>query len=453
MVVQFFLFIIAIVAFLGTFSEPIVKVLGQPIIPIVLNEADKAARIIMLYHALAVPFLASVVMLILEYCDVREQFKKQIQWTLYLGAMITGIMGITFAYILVKNKIVHGLFIFGLSLAFYAGILLLIAILPTKKFPAYDEENRRPKLFGLDLLNINLFLVTISILISAVIGGIAGANFGEHGLETAFLAESIVRELHLAWSFEYMVISHLHIMLALLDAAVMLLVFRYTNLYGKWLKIAMLLIIPGIIIMSIGAWLVITGWKLAHMVINVGAIFLLMAALILAYKGWKKIAQESLGDSYSQNSLVTKIKTLFIDPVKSGIYFLFVWVNIVVTIPGIYVAINLDTFRLPEYMEIEYAFNVGHWHVLATLTAIIVFLVMVDIFDVQGRLRKLIGWTSLAGGSFAFLFAVFYMFTIQTLYFILIDIGIFIALIGVGIFGLYILKYLITQSGFSEKHI
>ncbi|MFV2015404.1 MAG: hypothetical protein ACC656_08260, partial [Candidatus Heimdallarchaeota archaeon] len=49
----------AFVLFLGSFSEPIVKVFGKPLLPIDLEnyEISRSGRIIMLYHAFAVPFV------------------------------------------------------------------------------------------------------------------------------------------------------------------------------------------------------------------------------------------------------------------------------------------------------------------------------------------------------------------------------------------------------------
>ena len=49
-----------IILFLSTFSEPIELNLGQPLLPIVLDSdpVEKAGRLIMVYHSLAVPFLA-----------------------------------------------------------------------------------------------------------------------------------------------------------------------------------------------------------------------------------------------------------------------------------------------------------------------------------------------------------------------------------------------------------
>jgi hypothetical protein len=86
------------------------------------------------------------------------------------------------------------------------------------------------------------------------------------------------------------------------------------------------------------------------------------------------------------------------------------FVNLVVTGPGVCVALNLETYRQPAYLEVERTIAVGHWHVLATLSAVIALLLVVDRLRVAGRLRQIVGWGVLIGSTLAFVFAQFYMF-------------------------------------------
>ncbi len=442
LVTTIFFGIMGIICLLGTFSEPMVILLGKPLIPIELNEAEKVGRVVMLYHALGVPFLASVVLLVLKYCDVRPALVPHIRWTVFIGAVVVAISGITFAYLsrldfaglgdAMANVrwVAHGLFLMGLSLVFYGGVLLLVAIWPTTGFPDPARHIGKPYLGRINLEQLNLTLVTIALLVSVVIGAIPGSYFG-NGFD-AMLAEAVVREEHDV--FQRMVVSHLHIMVALLDAAVMLLVFRYANLSGRWFHIALLASIPGIIIMSVGAWLVITGWEKAHMVINMGANFLLIAAVILTILGWKRTLVDRLGDDYAATPFGSKVRTLLEDPIRFGLYLQFTLVNFVVSIPGIWVAVHLDEFREGNAAS-EYAFNVGHWHVLVTLTAVIIFLLLMDILDLRGRLRKVVGWTVVIGSAIAFIFANVYMLTYapngdNKLSFMVVDLGLVIAFVG-----------------------
>jgi hypothetical protein len=453
------LFEFGIICFLGSFSDPVQKVFGGPLIPVTLPDVDRVSRIIMLYHSLALPFLAVIVLYVLEFFELRQRFIEQVKWSIVAGSILTASAGLTFAYISPYNWVAHGVFLFGLSISFYSGILLLFAIVPTKNFPTTPKSRQGPYIKGIQLEHLNLTIVALAILISTIIGAYVAANFGQ-GFN-AFLAEDFVRRPEHT-IFERMIISHLHIMIALLDAVVMLIVFRYSNLSGTWYKIALLLTIPGTIIMSSGAWLVITGWEKSHMVINVGAVFLLTAALILTFGGWRTASQSILGETYEKQPFKIKALTVLKDPIKFGLYFQFIWVNAVVTIPGIYVAFNLDNiFRTAEYLEVEYAFNVGHWHVLATLTAIIILLLTIDYYNITKKLlRSIMGWFLIVGTIISFFFATVYMLRtpnandVKFVSFILIDIGVTLMVVGIAIFVIYcILKlYRIGESANTKKH-
>ena len=72
-------------------------------------------------------------------------------------------------------------------------------------------------------------------LVSAAIGGAAGAFFGNGFV--AFLAEDIVRQdPHTL--FQLMIIAHLHIMLTLIDVMILLLVIRTYRVEGRVHKVA-----------------------------------------------------------------------------------------------------------------------------------------------------------------------------------------------------------------------
>ena len=108
--------------------------------------------------------------------------------------------------------------------------------------------------------------------------------------------------------------------------------------------------------------------------------------------------------------------------------------NFVVTLPGIYLAINLESVReLP--FEVEKAITTGHWHILATLTAVIMLLLTIDYLDIQGRARQISGWLLTVGSVVAFGFTVIYMFKDQvtwTYYFF--DLGLTLIVIAIVLF-------------------
>ena len=433
------LFELAIVGFLSTFSQPVVEIFGKPIIPIDLanSDRDRVARIIMLYHALGVPFLAAVTYFVLEFFEVRENVKSQIRGTVTIGALTTGLFGISFAYVL-TDWVSHGLFIAGLTISFYAGALLSYGVWPTRTFPS-DSEFRGSKLKNINLEYLNLTLTIFAILTSAAIGAYAAAHFG-NGFDAA-LAEDIVRREHNI--YERSVVSHLHIMVALLAAAVMLILLRISGMKGKLFHISQLLYTPGVIIMAIGAWLVVPDFEKAHVIINVGAGFLLLVGGILAVYGMIETSKKMLGDSYNDSSFGQKMKGLFRDPVNLTLYFQLIWVNVVSTFPGVYVAINLETYRSDAYEELERTFNTGHWHVLVTLIAIMVLLMSVNLFGVKGKVRTYIGWFSFFGTIIGFGFTTLYMLrdpaTDGFTLFLLIDVGVMLMFLAVTILGIYYL--------------
>jgi hypothetical protein len=106
------------------------------------------------------------------------------------------------------------------------------------------------------------------------------------------------------------------------------------------------------------------------------------------------------------------------DPIPLGIFFELVFVNVVVTVPGVYVAFNLETYRSPAYLAVERTILVGHWHVLATLSAVVLLLLIAQRLSEEpgarwlraAWLRRVAGWGLLGGSTLAFVFANAYLF-------------------------------------------
>jgi len=115
-----------------------------------------------------------------------------------------------------------------------------------------------------------------------------------------------------------------------------------------------------------------------------------------------------------------------------GMLFVIFWVNVVVTLPGIYVAVNLKRFvGLPN----EVAFVTGHEHILITLTAIALLMLMAVAYDVKGRLGALAGAALTSGYIVSTAATVLYMFydwdPLGSAYVPYIDAGIVTTLVGV----------------------
>jgi hypothetical protein len=401
-----------LVASLAPFSGPLQGLGLAQLLRLDFGDAHRVGRIIMLYHSLAIPFVAALVYLVLDRVPIGTSGEKELGQGLPKGArsiitpvtvgyMLTSIGGMTFGYA-GRNWIFHGIYLVGLSLVFYAGVLLAIALWPSRRWA--EDSGRFSHLAGIPLERLAFFLVALFTLVSAAIGGAAGAFFG-NGM-TAFLAEDIVRvDPHTI--FELMIIAHLHIMLTLIDVMILLIVIRTFRVEGRAHKLAVPLTIVGTCIVTFATWSVI-GWEGAHKVINIGSAFLLPGAIIVAIWGFARLIREGVGDGSARAS--AKLRALLRDPVHFGIFFELIFVNVVVTVPGVYVAFNLDTYRTAAYLAVERTVLVGHWHVLATLSAVIVLFLIVDRLGTQGWIRQVVGWGLLAGSSLSFLFVNVYMF-------------------------------------------
>jgi hypothetical protein len=392
-----------IIASLSPLSGPVRGLGLADLLGIDFGQAQRVGRIIMLYHSLAIPFIAVLVYMVLDQvpmgvAEEQHRVRRSIVVPVTVGYMLTSIGGMTFAYSHLagggRSWIAHGLYLVGLSLVFYAGVLLAIALWPSRRWAS--DPVRHAHLGGIPLERLAFFLVAIFTLVSAAIGGTAGAFFG-NGFE-AFLAEDIVR-VNPHTIFELMIIAHLHIMLTLINVMILLLVIRTFRVEGRVHRIAVPLTIVGTIIVTFATWSVI-GWEGAHKVINVGSAFLLPGAILVAIWGFAHLIREQGGG----------LRALFRDPIRFGIFFELIFVNLVVTVPGVYVAFHLETYRLPAYLAVERTILVGHWHVLATLSAVVVLFLIADRLGTRGWVRQVVGWGLLVGSTLAFVFVNVYMF-------------------------------------------
>ncbi len=367
-----------------------------------LDEAGRIGRIVMLYHSLAVPFVAALVYLILDALPFDEHTPRRVRPAVTAGYMLTSVGGLGFAYGR-AGWLAHGIFLVGLSLTFYAGVVLWWGLRPV----ATEVALQRPAVAQDSILRYEadarrlerwaFWLMALYILISAIIGGSVGAYFG-NGFQ-AFLAEDVLRAEHDL--FQRAIIAHLHIMLTLVDVALLLLIARRVGLAGRAYQVAMPLIITGTTITAFATWSVIVIEKIAHKIINMGAVVLLAGAAVVALYGMRGLVREQ-PDRPAWRALLG-------DPVRFGMLFHLLFVNLVVTVPGVWVAFNLEAVRAGDPAW-ERAFAVGHWHVLATLSAALGLLLVVDRLGARGWLRQAVGWGVLAGSTLAFTAVQFYLF-------------------------------------------
>jgi len=441
---------VLVVALLGLISAPMQELFG---LSVTLPEAERVGRIIMLYHALAIPFVAAITYLILDMVPMAEDLTRTIWRVITPGYMLVSIGGLGFAYF-GRSWLLHGIFLFGLSLVFYAGVLLAVGLWPRRH---HNTDPVYAHIGSLSLERIAFFVVAVAMLVSALIGAGVGSFFG-NGFESV-LAEDIVREEHNLG--ELAVISHLHIMLALVDVAILLLIVRKFDLKGTWHKIAMPLTIVGTLVMAAGCWSVMLWEEIAHWIIYAGSSLVLLAALFMTIAGLDRLIKNRLAEQQvAHPARGQKVRALLRNPLHFGLFFQMIWLQPVMVFPGLYTAVKLDEIFRIWPLEAERRILVGHWHILATASAVMMVLLVADRLDVRGWVRQVLGWGILIGANLAFTIAVFYEFLSpeadRDWLILYLDIGIGLALIVLALFlggqllDLFLPKGRWTEEGGSE---
>lgn len=352
-------------------------------------QAEREGRIIILYHSIAMAVVAIETYILTSLLKMKEFYKQAVRVLITVGYILTMIFGMGFAY-WGHNWVFHGLFITGLSLIFFAGVLLVIALWPwNREYYQPDKAYARTKK-GVDMERVAFCATALTTVLSSLFGAIPGSYYG-NGFET-FMAQDIIR-LPEKTVMEYSVIGHLHIMLALIAIMITLIIGRWLNFKGILHKISMPLMILGTIVLNLGVWGVATPLEpVAHMIIYVGATPAMLAALFLLIWEWGQLICE--GTSHLQKpNFGQKISALVRDPLRFGPLWQMLFMNFTTSFVGIFMAVELDKiFRLwPAHEErIELT---GHWHALSAIIATIILLYYGDMIGLKGKLRNLYGWS------------------------------------------------------------
>ena len=363
-----------------------------------LNPAERAGRIIMLYHTIAMAVIAIEVYMITSIVPMPRHQQTNINAIVTVGYLTTMFFGLGFAY-WGHNWAFHGLFLLGLSLMFFAGLMLAAVLNPwSKKYRVTDKAYAHTK-SGLDLERLAFFTMVVMTIVSAGFGAVTG-SYWSSGHET-FLGEDIIREPDKT-ALQKAIIGHLHIMLTLVAVAITLVIGRWLNFKGIFHKIAMWLMIPGIIIIGAGA-LSVVWTPLAHNFIYVGSVLVMLAALFLVIFGWKKLINDRLKEqNLKKAGFFKRIAALVHDPLKFGPLWQMVFMNFTVSGVGIFMAVKLDDiFRVWPLRE-ERITLTGHWHILSAIIATIVIMYYADIAGMKGKARKWFGWILIIGSDLAF---------------------------------------------------
>ncbi len=374
----------------------------------ILKPAEREGRIVMLYHAIAMAIVAIETYIITALVKMKAHQRANINATITVGYIAAMFGGLGFAYF-GHNWILHGIFIAGQSLIFFAGILLAAALNPwNQDYRATRSEYAAWR--GIDLERAAFFTMAVATLGSALFGAIPGAYSG-NGFNI-FLAEDVVRQVHKD-TLQLAVIGHLHIMLTLIAVALALIVGRWLDFKGRLHKIAIPLMIAGTIVITLGVWLVVPFEEIAHYIIYVGSVLILLAALFLVIFGFDKLIRENSRNDTKVN-LAQKLCALIDDPLKFGALWQLVYMNFVVTAIGLFMAMRLDKVIRVWPQREERITLTGHWHILASIIATIILLYYADLIGLQGRARKWFGWLIIIPSDIAFAAAA--LFSTKRLY-------------------------------------
>ncbi len=390
-------------ALFGMLSGPMadfgIKDVVVRILNIDLDPAEREGRLIVLYHTLAMIVVAVEVYMITDLLKIKDGQRLTINSTITVGYLMVIFGGLPFAY-WGHNWVFHGIYIAGLSLIFFAGCMLLIALWPWQKEYRLKDLSYAHTRKGFDMERIAFFAMALTTLISAIFGAIPGSYFG-NGF-TTFLAENVVREPH-KLALDLSVIGHLHIMLALICIAAALIIGRWMDFKGILHKIAMPLYIAGTIILSMGTWLVVSFEEIAHFIIYGGSTFAMLGALFLVIFSWDKLIRTGLAEKgLKKGNFFQGIAALVRDPLRFGATWQMVFMNFTVSGIGIFTAVKLDEiFRQWQFMD-ERSILTGHWHILGTLMATILLLYYADLAGIKGRARQWFGWLVIIFSDVAF---------------------------------------------------
>ena len=372
--------------------EVVVRALGMTLLP-----AEREARIITLYHSIAMAVVAIEVYIITSMLAMKEQERVRINATITVGYICVMVFGLGFGYF-GHNWVLHGLFISGQVLVFFSGLMLVVALWPWRKeYPVKDTAYAHAG--KLDLERAAFFTMALTTVGSAIFGAIPGSYFG-NGFE-AFLAEDTIREVEKTLLQES-IIGHLHIMLTLIAIALALIIGRWFDFKGPLHKLAMPLMIVGTLITSLGAWsVVVVEW--AHTIIYVGSVMVMLAALFLVIFGWRKLIRQRLDEQGIQKAnFFQGLRALLHDPLRFGSLWQMVFMNFTVSGVGIFMAVKLDEiFRVWPWRE-ERIVLTGHWHILSGIIATILLCYYADLAGLKGKPRQWFGWLLILFSDLAF---------------------------------------------------
>ena len=365
----------------------------------------------MFFHALALPFIAVLVYATLAIFGTRGRLALTITAAVTLGYAVSSLSAL---YILFKgyDSVAFETLWVGLALGVVAAIGLIRSTWP-RRDPGQETMNFR----GRNLASLCVWVSILGVLSASAVGGYASLGDSMWGGTAAIPSEGLISA------------NHEHVIITIIDAALVAIIVKefradlYTGTPVIFVKIGLYGTLIGVPTTAVGTYATVPLGVAAHTSITAFAGILLQAALFVAYAVIYVEAKK-----LRPRALVGVLK----DMMTFGLLFILFWVNVVVTLPGIYVAVNLQNFQgLPN----EQAFITGHTHVLITLTALTLLMLLAHFYGVKGKLGFVGGVSLTVGYLVGTAATVFYMFMdwnpITSVYIPYIGAGIGLIAIGV----------------------
>ncbi len=323
---------------------------------------DYLARLTFVYHSIfALLIYAMMIPLI-----VRKGIDESVLDLTGTGAILTVLGGLFYAY-LGHFHLWHGIFITGLAMLFFTGLMVLIKL--------------RPK----GLLEVNVWLSGLFMILGAIIGGFLGSSFMKERdyFVKALIVSRFNSNLSEGNALWRALTAHEHAMLMLALTLVFLIGTSFLELReDRGTKVSLYMIMVGEILAALASYAVWPLGKVAHMVITPAALVLLIGTTSLSLKADGR-------------------------DLKWGLVVGNVVMWAAVAFPGVIVAMSLRAplffnppFRDPAWDWAELAYNIGHWHILLGMWGVILLLIYLnwpsDLMS-SSKVARLGGWLALLG--------------------------------------------------------
>ncbi|MGA2875463.1 MAG: hypothetical protein ABSE82_07990 [Nitrososphaerales archaeon] len=328
----------------------------------------------MFFHALAIPFIAILSYTTLIVCNVKDPLRAVIKITITGSFVLASPAALYLMFNGWGSSAASGILWIGLALGMLSALVLIGSLWPKK-----NREQEEFNLRGRNLASLCICLAVIGILSATMVGAYASTGDPQWGATTNIAHGALLAA------------THIHVVITIIDAALVGLivkVFRadkYKGIPGLFVKLGLYGTFLGIPTTTIATYATVPMGIEAHNGIEAFAAILLQSALFVTY-AVMFVEAKRLG-LRSPLGLLKNLMTF-------GMLFILFWVNVVVTLPGIYVAINISRFTGQPN---EQVFITGHEHILVTLTALTLLMLIARVYQVKGKLSVISGFLLTAG--------------------------------------------------------